>query len=367
MKKMYLFIFILIIIILVIDRCTVINLSPKLLFTNYKKFPELNDGLKSDKYAMYRATETANVNIRYFPQNNFFLLSNFQTNGYFHIIKIDPNGENVFELKFEGKDAFKFVESINCFVIGADGIYDFSAVKPLSLPFNEVLNRDKNLAPKEWEQIFEQKYSTADIVLYGWHTDLENAQCVYFRNDGKWTKLYTFLNAGPMYVYAEGSKIECKIKGRKIPHKWHEEHFLKDPARATYSNELRHTDDYITPYNSDFSFFPDQALKYEAFGALKTLAFSKETYTTEGYYNPGIPNTFYGTAYYELNVHNEVFNFKTVGYKHNGIGAITQSDIYLFGLPLNFANKSDVGFLAYDYSTNFHENGKKGIYVIRKK
>lgn len=366
---MFLLICILIIIIFTVDRCTVINLSPKLLINSakYKTFPQLDNDLHWGKFSMYRATETGNVNIRYFPQNNFFLLSNFGTNGYFHVIKINSVGNNVFELKFDEKDPFKFVEAINCFVIGADGIYDFSADKPVALPFTEVLNRDKNIAPKQWEQIFEQKYSTADIVLYGWHTDLANAQCVYFRNEGKWTKLYTFLDAGPMYVYAEGPKIECKINNKKIPHKWQEEHFLKDVAKATYSNELRHTDDYITPYNSDFSFFPDQALQYKSKGEIKTLAFSKETYTTEGYYNPGIPNTFYGTGYYELNLDNNVLNFKTVAYKHNGIGESTQSDIYLFSLPLNFADKSEVVFLTYDYSTNFHENGKKGVYIIKKK
>ena len=351
-------ILILIIIIFAVDRFTVINLSPKLLFNHakYKQFPLLEDGLNCGKFSMYRATETGNVNIRYFPQQNFFLLSNFESNGYFNSIKIDSAGNHVFELKFDGQDAFNFVEAINCFVIGADSIYDFSAENPVALPFSEVFNRDKNITPKRWEQIFEQQYSTADIVLYGWHTDLANAQCVYFRNEGKWTKLYTFLDAGPMYVYAEGSKIECKIRNKKIPHKWQEEHYLKDPARATYSNELRHTDDYITPFNSDFSFFPDQALQYKSKGELKILAFSKETYTTEGYFNPGIPNTFYGTGYYELNVDNDLLNFKTVAYKHNGIGESTQSDIYLFCLPLNFANKSEVVFLTYDYSTNFHEN-----------
>lgn len=365
---MILFIFLFLLIILIVDRFTVINLSPKLLFNQakYKQFSELGDELRGSHYVMNRLTETRNVNIRYFPQQNFFLLSDIENNGQFHLIKIDCKGENIFELNFKEKNAFNFVEAINCFVIGANGIYDCSADKPVAVPFSEVFNRDKNITPEEWENIFKERYQTADIVLYGWHTDMENAQCVYFRNEGKWTKLYSFLNDGPMYVFAEGPKIECKIGNKRIPHKWQEEHFLKDVAKATYSNELRYTDEYITPYNSDFSFFPDQKLKYQPFGALNTLAFAKENYTTEGYYNPGIPNTFYGTGYYELNMGNDVLNFRTVAYQHNGIGESTQSDIYLFSLPLNYVEKSEVGFVTYDYSTNFHENGKKGVYVIKK-
>lgn len=366
---MFFLIFILLIIIFGLDRCTVINLSPKLLFNGakYKQFPQLENGLRYGKFSVFRATETSNAKICYFPEKNFFLLSSFENNGFFNSIKIDSAGNNVFEFKSNEKDPFKFVEAINGFVIGANSIYDFSSEDPVALPFSEVLNRDENISPKNWEKIFEQKYLSADIVLYGWHTDLANAQCVYFRNEGKWTKLYTFLNAGPMYVYAEGSKIECKIKNKKIPHKWQEEHYLKDLAKATYSNELRQTDEYITPYNSDFSFFPDQALQYKPKGELKILAFSKETYTTEGYYNPGIPNTFYGTAYYELHVAEDVLSFKTVAYKNNGIGEKPQSDIYIFSLPSNFADKSEVVFLTYDYSTNFHENKKKGAYVIKIK
>jgi len=44
------------------------------------------------------------------------------------------------------------------------------------------------------------------------------------------------------------------------------------------------------------SFFPDQILEYPSAGKLKTLAFTKEIYTDEGYGNPGIPVRFYGAG-----------------------------------------------------------------------
>ncbi|SHG87142.1 hypothetical protein [Pedobacter caeni] len=369
MKKMFLLIFFIFIIIFGIDRLTVINLSPKLLFkrSEYKQFPELNDGLQSAKFSLYRATQTSKANIRYFPQKNFFLISNFKRNGHFNPIKIDSAGNNVFELNIDEKHHLKFLEAINCFLIESDSIYDLSADNPVAIPFTEVLNRDRNIEPERWVQIFEKLYQSSDIVLYGWHTDIQTTECIYFRTEGKWTKLYTFGSKGPMYIYSEGSEIKCKINKKEIPHKWHEEHYLKDVEKATYSNVHRYTDEYITPYNSDLSFFPDQALKYQPAGTLKTLAFSKEKYTDDGYLNPGIPSAFYGTSYYALNLDQDILHFKTRAYKHNGIGENVQTDMFLFDLPLAFVKRSAVSFLTYDYSTNFHENDKKGIYIIKKK
>lgn len=352
------------VIIIVIDRFTTINLSPKLLFkrTKYKRFPELQDNLQWDNFSIDRITQTRSINIRYFPQKNFFLISNYKRLGYFNPIKIDSVGNQVFELNMDEKDSFKFLETINCFVIGADGIYDLSADDPHAIAFNEVLNKNRDIEPEKWIKIFKEMYHSSDIVLYGWHSDIEMAQAVYFYTEGKWIKLYDY-----QFIYSEGSKINCKIKGEKIPQKWQEEHYLKDVENAIYSNEHRFKDSYITPFNSDQSFFPDQQLQYSSAGILKTLAFSKETYTTEGYFNPGIPSTFYGTGYYSLNIDNNNLHFKATACKHNGIGETVQTDLHLFSLPAAFTKKSQLCFLTYDYRTNFWENEKKGVYVIKKK
>jgi hypothetical protein len=358
---MVLYIVLVFLAVIAINKFTVINLSPKLLFRGswYKQFPELQDSLQGDKFSMYRVAQTRNVAIQYFPEKNFFLIGNFKRLGYFNPIKIDSAGKQVFELNMEENDPFKFLEMINCFVVGANGIYDLSADAPVAVPFAEVLNRDKNIGPEKWVEMFEQLYRSSDVVLYGWYNDMETAQSVYFRSGGKWTKLYAY-----KFIYADGTRISCKVNGKIIPQKWHEVHYLKDVENATYSNEYRYKDNYITPFNSDGSFFPDQQLEYPAAGELKTLAFSKESYTTEGYFNPGIPNTFYGTGYYALHIDSSILHFKTIAYKHNGIGEAIQTDLHLFGLPLAFAKRSQVRFLTYDYGTNFKENGKKGVYVL---
>lgn len=358
---MLLYICLVLIIVFAIDRFTVINLSPKLLLkgSGYKELPELQDSLQWGKLSMYRVAQTNNVSIQYFPQKNFFLVSNYKRPGYFNPVKIDSAGHKVFELNMEENDPFKFLELINCFVVGANGIYDLSADDPVPVPFTEVLNKDKDIDDEKWIEAFEQLYRSSDVVLYGWHGDLANAESVYFRSGGKWTKLYSY-----GFIYAEGTKISCKIKGKVIPQKWQEVHYLKDVANGVYSNEHRYKDSYITPFNSDGSFFPDQQLEYVAAGDLKTIAFSKEDYTTEGYFNPGIPNTFYGTGYYGLTIDKDVLHFKTIAIKYNGIGEAIRTDLHLFGLPSAFSEKSQVRFLSYDYGTNFKENGKKGVYII---
>lgn len=364
---MLVFIVLSIVILFVIGSCTTFNLSPKLMInkSTYNKFPELSDGLAWGKFKMQRISEISNVNIRYFPVNNFFIINNYTSLEHFNPIKIDSLGDTVFQLHLNKKDDFHFIDQINCFIIGANEIYDFSADKPTAVTFSKVLNKDNTLTSEKWIQTFEEQYKQADIVLYGWVTDLQMAQCVYFQTDGNWTKLYTFSNSGPNFIYSEGSKIKCKIKRKEIPEKIHEVHFLKDVAKQTYSNEHRYTDDYITPYNTAQTFFPDQKFTYKKTGIIKMLAFSKETSTSDGY-NIGIPTLFYGTAFYEMNFDGDILNFKNNALKSNGFGEKVETDMLVFSLPENFLNKSEVSFLAYDYGINVHENGKKGIYVIRR-
>lgn len=370
MKKMLVFILLTVVVLFVLGSCTTINLSPKLMFnkSTYHKFPELGDGLQFGKFKMDRVTETSGVNLRYFPQKNFFLVSNYKSLEEFNPIKIDSLGNTVFQLSLYKRNDVDFIDAINCFVIVANGIYNFSADKPIHAPFSEVLNKENTLTSEKWVETFEAHYQKADIVLYGWITEIQSAECVYFQTAGKWTKLYAFDGSGSNFMYSDGSKIKCKIKRKEIPEKLYEEHFLKDATKYTYSNEHRYTDDYITPFNSaEAKFFPDQALQYQTVGNIKMLAFSKETSTTDGYMNPGIPSTFYGTAFYEMNFDGDILNFKNNAIKSNGFGEKVQTDMYVFSLPEKFLQKSAVSFLTYDYSINVRENEKKGVYVIRRK
>lgn len=358
------------VIVFIVQSCTVINLSPKLLLnkSTYNKFPELGDGLEWGKFKMNRITETSGVNLRYFPKKNFFLVSNYKSLEEFNPIKIDSRGNTVFQLNLYKRKDVDFIDAINCFVIVAKGIYDFSEDKPTAVPFSKVLNKDNALRSEEWVQTFETHYQKADIVLYGWITEMQSAQCVYFQTAGKWTKLYAFDSSGPSFIYPDGSKIKCKIKGKEIPEKLYEEHFLKDATKQTYSNEHRYTDDYITPYNSaESTFFTDQALQYQTVGNIKMLAFSKETSTSDGYMNPGIPTLFYGTAFYEMNFDGNILHFKNNAIKDNGFGEKVETDLYVFSLPEKFLDKSAVSFLTYDYGINVNENVKKGVYVICRK
>ena len=358
MKKMVIYIAIILIACVALQTCSVINLSPSLLFNSakYKKFPELQESLKWDNFLMIRATQNNNDGIRYYPEKNFFLIASTP-----NFIKVDSTGNKAFELKND-KD-LRFLDAINCYVITANGIYDLSAEKPVEQPFSEIINAESNLSNKAWvEDFFGKFYNSADAVLFSLYPGLVNREAVYFRQHGKWIKLYTPKSSS--FVYADGSTIKCKINREQVSAKLQVEHFLKDVKNATYSNELRYTDAYITPYNSDNSFFPDQKLEYVSKAKLKTLAFAKETYTTEGYFNPGIPVQFYGTAYYNLEIENTVLNFKTVASKASFGGEI-ETYLHLFELPAKYTTKSNIRFLTYDYSTNFHENKKKGVYIIK--
>lgn len=367
MKKMIIFLILILVAGLFIEGCTVINLSPKLLFNSskYKKFPVLDDGLQADNFLIQRITQSSNNEIRYFPEKNFFMVLASNKAGHFNPIKIDSMGKKVFGLAITEKPSLgQTIEIINCFVIAPNQICDFSSENPTAEPFTEVLNKENTFSEKDWVERFGSLYNTSDIVLYSYRSDLPTASVVYFQKQGKWIKLYTSTNHH--FIYAKSDQVVCEINNEEISHKWHEEVYLKDVQNNTYSNVHRYTDDYITPFNSNGTFFPNQMLKYSQSATLKALAFTKEAYTSEGYYNPGIPVQFYGTGYYALNIENSVLNFKTIASKEAFFGKV-ETDLHLFELPSKYANHSDVRFLSYDYGTNYYENGKKGVYVIRKK
>jgi|SRR5690554_6372 hypothetical protein len=362
MKKMILYIILFFVLCLGIEGCTVMNLSPKLLFNSskFKQFPVLDDGLQTDKFSIHRITQSSNIEISYFPQKNFFLIFNSNKAGHFNPIKIDSMGNKVFELEITEKHSLGLIEVINCFLIGTDSIYDLSDSNPVATPFSEILNKNGDIPHKEWvEKVFGKLYNVSDVVLYGRE---DGRYVVYFHYQEKWTKLYTPLQY-PYFVYPDtGSKVVCEINEEKIPHKWEKEVYLKDVKNNTYSNGHRYTDGYISQYNT--SFFPDQTHEYPQAGTIKTLAFSKE-YAYVGPYNPGIPTKFYGIGYYALEIENSILNFRAVASKSSFFGNV-ETDLHLFGLPTQYTNQSNVCFLTYDYSTNYHENGKKGVYVIKK-
>lgn len=363
MKKMILYIILFIVLYLGIEGCTTINLSPKLLFnqSKYKQFPELQDNLKCDDFLLKRITQSSNIEISYFPQKNFFLIFNSNKAGHFNPIKIDSIGNKVLELDFTEKYSLGSIMAINCFIIGTDSIYDLSANNPVATPFSEVLNKDNGFSKKDWIETFSSLYSTSDIVLYSNRSEITTAGVVFFQNQGKWIKLYTAEN--DWFIYADtGSKIVCEINNEKIPHKWYKEIYLKDIHNNTYSNGLRYTDDYISQY--DTSFFPDQTLEYSQAGTIKTQTFAKEN-AFVGPYNPGIPTQFFGTGYYTLKINNNILNFKTIAKKDAFFGKI-ETNLHLFELPVQHTKQSNVRFLTYDYGTNYYENGKKGVYVIKR-
>lgn len=353
---------------IILQRCTRMNLSPKLLWNHakYKQFPELQNGLQWGDFTLYRITESSSGEITYYPEKNFFLIFNSSKAGHFNQIKIDNRGNKTFELDFPENHPFGLLGAINSYVIGIDSIYDLSADYPVAASFSEVLNKKTDFSNKDWVETFGRLYSASDIVIYSHISDLPNAGAAYFRMQGKWTKLYS--SDKDNFIYAgTGTKITCKINGKEIPPKYDDEpHYLKDVQNATYSNALHYTDDYITPFNGDSSFFPDQAFTYPQAGVIKTLAFEKIHGESDGYNPLNIPVRFYGMGYYALEIDNHILDFKTIGCKEI-FGGKLNTDLYVFGLPEQYIAENDVRFLMYAYSTNSHDNNKKGIYIIKKK
>lgn len=364
----------------ILHNFTLVNLSVKLLFLSSQNFPELEDGLENEEVILTRIGKQLKDNkdpeftyvpvfnnIRYFPENNFYLISDYNASQFY---KVDSLGNisEAFGSQDISSDQFSLID-VQGLAFTENHVYDINDNQTLGKRFDEILNEDSELSDEKWNSVFKELYQQSSTVIYNSSGDNESQNAiVYFHHKNKWVKLYGSDGNNVLRKDAKGWSV--RIGEEKLYAKYasaYRSYYLKDPTLEVFSNTNRtnkedfHMDRYYSPNRE----IEETELEYAQVGEVRLKGFKKIEYTTEGYYNPGIPIEFYGVAYYQLKIGDKLLDFRTNATK--SILSKVRSDLYLFGPPKEFENKNTVRFMVYDYHVNLRDNGKKGIYVIRMK
>ena len=262
------------------------------------------------------------------------------------------------------------------FVFTSKGVYDFSGKELVFMPFEEKINIKNELSNRNFKSIFEKKYNSADLVIYGNEIEDETAQFrIYFRVDNKWILLLsqkgdynqfrypeTFKKNANTTAQIDYSKFSSKFSNKKLI-------ALKDNQRGLYS--AKEKDRNLNNYSTVV--LKESKLDYKTTKELKMVALKNKSYY-------GLPawmnHTFFKLAYFELNYNKEQLFFKGNTIIYNELAnEITNKDFYLFELPKDMRDKTKVAFLdvknytgiAVDPRTNYLEPKieNTGIFIIK--
>lgn len=356
-----------------IHSFTSANISIKNIFIEERKYPALEDDMQSDDLILQRITgrglsafedsdyeyNPVNNEIIYFPEHNYFLIADRMLSTYF---RIDSAG--TVNLEYNASiEKESLIRTDMGFIMERDSVIDCSFNEPYKQPL-EILNLEGSMDLEEWSQLFLEQYQRADRAIFNiTGTPKEKIQVVIFNYENKWIKLYGPTEQQVVFYYSDpsvrlGNKIYSEKSGVTIPPV-----FLKDTQRNIYSNFNRNTDTDNIPFNSVKILNP--AIEYPTDAKIKVKSFKKDYFTTEGYYNPGIPITYYGKGFFELKWRDKGIRFRT----HTTKTILHKPDpkVYIFAAPQQYEQHINVRFLSYDYDVNYNDNGQKGIYVIKQK
>lgn len=364
---------------LILQYLTTINLSPRLWFITDDAYPTLNDGLAADGLYLQRIVPKRSTNrhgddppqgamphwIVYFPKDNVYA---FYIRDEQAIYTVDHHGEITQRLALEEREwnAFQLVDP-HGFVFGKTHVRDVLDASGDAQEFHRILNARGELSGASWDATFVELYTAASNVIFTHYPDSpKHDEMFYFHIEGQWVKLY-----GPKHGWrlptAEAHPrvhIEGAAYGQEYDAK-HTAYYLKDPNTHTYATTPHLTDNDLrkgTPRPRNAATFDDEAADSKA-EAIRAKAFRKAFYSDEGYYNPGIPIEFYGTGYYQLNLHSKSLKFRTKATR--SIFSKMRSDLHLFGPPARYKDKNPIRFLVYNYHVNVNTNQKSGVYIVK--
>lgn len=347
---------------LILDRCSSINISTSTIFRNpkHKNYPNIEEGVKSEKFEIVKISSDPYSTISYDSINNCFLV-HLETK----MIKIDHTGKIMADVDLGNFN----VSATSHYAYNDSSIIDFSEEDIKAEKFKVIVNADYSLTLDEWEIVFDTYYSRSETVLFeSFNTDGIGQGQFYFKMDGIWILLYANRDIDVNTARDSDNNVIFNLEGMNFltiedyPEKMNQMILLKDETTKTYSNRGYTTDSELSP--NYMAVFKD---KYTYPGySKKTLSFHKER-VDETFYYLNIPSYLGGTAYYRLKKDNETFNFKAYAAKFVFSFKVNENFCW-FHLPEKLNNKSEVSFLNFRYPTSVDENNKNiGLYIVRRK
>ncbi len=281
--------------------------------------------------------------------HNFFLLDGFR-----YLKKLDGNGNEIAYIKINKTDDEHIILSdFTHYLFSKNGVYDLSEENIKEVLFKKVINQDRALKHKAWLKLFDEYYNKAQVVVYG-NEQYHNFP-IYFRIENEWIKLFT-------------EKGEPRTKGvdglmlKGYPAKFTRTVILKDPLKKVFSNTFEEGWGHLYEKGDSIK---NYTFKYSNTSKIKPLFYRKEKIDDLFAYTP-IPNSIFGTAYYQLKVKNDILSFKAKTSKLIFRGLENHFNWYI--LPDTCFQNTDVSFLNLLSPSDYQQSGNSnGLYIIKKK
>jgi hypothetical protein len=367
------FIFPLIIFVTIIiftKQCTPVNISiGKILKSrDYSKYKSLKDVPNSKNYEIIPID--ADFPIFYDSIQNVFYLTKDYSSG---LCRIDGQGNIIYRDSLLGKEDNSLMdfENHSYFVFTKKGVYDYSQKNIKLEKMDTVINKDQNVNEGEWDEIFEDLYKHAKIVIYeSDRLGFEKCECspIYFKMKDRWILLYTRgYESRLTSMNMDLNSTYGKVNFTKFPAKFPKLILLKDSYSNVYSSRNLEDDKYFKTY---FSITLDEEkLDYE-----EGTNINMDFYEKDDYYSLGNPfdlprwmlSTYIGTAYYSVQLKNENVYIKEKEIKYKGN---VKNNFSCFEVPSKFKNRAKVNFLYYKktVSKGLFDTDIGSLHLIRKK
>ncbi|QQY83149.1 hypothetical protein JJL45_03910 [Tamlana sp. s12] len=344
----------LIVIVLIIQKCTVLDLSPLALVNKnkYTDYKYLHEGVRNPNTEIVKVSDTPYNTIGYDEKHNYFVVYSDD-----HIHKINSAGVEIFKI---AKHNTSFTE-LGPYIFENDSVYDLTEkyigkteIKEV-IPFSIETHHEDNFT-----KLLEQYYHKASAVYYAnvGPYGPEHLK-IYLKTANTWT-LLNILKKG--YTFGESyGGYDNFLKA--FPEKYQRYIYLKNPVNQVYSSRNAGSETFSS-IPDDITLTMEDSLEYPEHKNIKVSYFKKQKVASVIAYT-GIPVSFSGPAYINIKISGNVFKVKEMGHKSAGISFGIQHFISYYMLPKNFEKQSNISFLKIFPSASNLNSGSEGLYVIR--
>ena len=351
-KKKVSYIILAIVTLLIIDRCTVIDLSPTAIFKSkeLKAYPYLNGVASTSTHEIKRLNDYGG-NITYDTIHNYFLHKGEKFNALGKLI-------NSVSLAYPKSDTLSIYESMRLlfapkqsqYILGnaTDSlVYDFSKNK-IEQKLTKII-----YSTEEYPVLSSQLYQQADVVLYRKKfTNNDDIYPIYIKRGNEW---WLILHKG----YYPDKK--------RYPEKYRKLIFLKDYKNQRYSYALSEPISEKTSIHYDIEDVVSSTIE-KPYISITTELFTKDnTYERVNIMVAQLGSaSFVGTEYSKLKKGDEFLYFKT-GMVQHGLSKRQWSKLSCFSVPERFRKNTDVNFIVYEPMGNMDSHDDAGTYIVRPK
>ncbi|WP_289046379.1 hypothetical protein [uncultured Olleya sp.] len=322
-----------ILLIIFIEKCTVINIMSPTVFkkSKYNNYNYIHQGVANNNSEIVRVSDSPYNAIMYNEEENYFIIY-----GDEKIRKINSKG--IQEFSIERNDNVSYANS-GTYVFTENMVYDLSDKLITKTKIKKVIQASgEQLKLNKFLKLLSSYYQKANTVIYA-NVETFGAKNhkVYFKIDHDWIGIYI--------SKIESNRINFHPSGeilKTFPEKRQHLLFLKNPVNNVYSSRSAGNETFSSVSN-DLILTKEEEIEYPNNKNIKVAFYQKEKTLGVIAYT-GIPTSFRGTAYFNLKINKEEYNFKEMGTNNIGFFNKVKHDISYYVVPNKFRKKTQVSF-----------------------